>query len=113
VKTGIDPFAILAPPILTLIVIVLGYSQSRRIRGGKPLSSIQRKMLFYFAFFVLGMGYAIMLSLAEHLDRRDGRVGCVVGGDSLGRSIEAIRFEALTRQPQRDVPPLAMVAFKR
>jgi hypothetical protein len=65
VKTDINPFAIFAPPILTLIGVALGYSQCRRIRGGKPLSSIQRKMVLYFAFLLLGMGYAIMLQ--DHL----------------------------------------------
>ena len=58
-KTDIDPFAIFFPPILTLIVIALGYSQSRRIRGGKPLSSIQRKLMLYMPAFVLAMGYAM------------------------------------------------------
>jgi len=58
-KTDIDPYAIFAPPILTLIGVALGYSQCRRIRGGKPLSSIQRKMMFYFAFFALGMTYTM------------------------------------------------------
>ena len=64
-KTDIDPFAIFAPPILTLVVLVLGYVHARIIRRGKPLSSIQRKMLFYATFFVLGMGYATMLQ--DHL----------------------------------------------
>lgn len=55
----IDPFAIFAHPILTLIGIVLGYVHCRLIRGSKLLSPIQRKMLFYFAFSVLGMTYAM------------------------------------------------------
>ena len=64
-KTDIDPAAIFAPPILTLIVLVLGYVQSRIIRRGKPLSSIQRKLMFYMPAFVLGMTYTIMLQ--DHL----------------------------------------------
>jgi len=65
VKAGIDPFAIFAPPVVTLIAIALGYSQAKRIRRGKPLSSFQRKLMFYFPLFFLGMGYAIMLQ--DHL----------------------------------------------
>ena len=58
---GLDSFDLLAPPILTLIGTVLGYLWCRTVRRGQPLSPIQRNMLFYFAVFVLGMGYAIML----------------------------------------------------
>jgi|KBSMisStaDraftv2_1062788.scaffolds.fasta_scaffold57635_2 TRAP-type mannitol/chloroaromatic compound transport system permease small subunit len=64
-KTDIDPFAIFAPPILALVVLVLGYVQSRMIRRGRPLSSIQRKLMFYGPVFTLGMCYAIMLQ--DHL----------------------------------------------
>jgi hypothetical protein len=93
VKTVVDPFAIFAPPILTLIGIGLGYLQCRMIQRGKPLSSIQRKMLF---FCVLDSGYGLRnhasrppggtISLGKRLDRRDGSMGRLVGGDSLGET---------------------------
>ncbi len=61
--TGLDPFDLLMPPMVALAVLVLGYAQSRRIRGGQPLSSFQRKLLFYGPVFTLGMGYAMAFHL--------------------------------------------------
>jgi hypothetical protein len=55
----LDPFALFGPPIVTLVVLVLGYVRSREIRGGRPLSSFQRKLLFYAPVFCLGMGSSI------------------------------------------------------
>src|SRR5579863_4929502 len=57
--TSLDPFDLPLPPVVTLAVLVLGYVQSRIIRRGKPLSSIQRKLLFYGPVFTLGMTYAM------------------------------------------------------
>ena len=90
-KTEIDPFAIFAPPIITLAVLVLGYVQSRIIRRGRPLSSIQRKLMFYGPVFTLGMTYAIafndqltaLFRWEKCMDRRDCGMGRVVGGDRL------------------------------
>jgi hypothetical protein len=102
-KTDIDPDAIFAPPILTLIAVALGYSQGRRIRGGKPLSSIQRKMLFYFAFFALGMTYAIMLhdQLAALFHWRSAWIAVMVAWGALLAAIAWMRYRstALPRPP--------------
>jgi hypothetical protein len=117
VKTGIDPFAIFAPPILTLIAIVLGYSQSRRIRGGKPLSSIQRKLMFHMPAFVLGMTYAIMLQdhLAALFHWENAWIAVIVPWGrcwrrSLGRDIDAIRFH--DQQALNVTIPRLAVMFK-
>jgi len=53
----------LAPPILTLISVILGYLWGRTVRRGKPLSSIQKTMLFYFGLLMLGLTYAIILQV--------------------------------------------------
>lgn len=84
-RREIDPFAIFAPPILTVICVILGYLHGRIIRRGKPLSSIQKKMLFYFAFFILGMGYAIMLQdqLAVLLHWRNAWIAVMVAWAAL------------------------------
>jgi hypothetical protein len=55
----LDPFDILAPGIIALVFLALGWISSRSIAGGGPLSSQMRKGLFYGFFFVLGMGYSM------------------------------------------------------
>jgi len=99
----IDPFAIFAPPILTLIAVALGYSQSRRIRGGKPLSSFQRKLMFYCPFFILGMGYAIMLQdhVAALFHWRNAWIAVIVVWGALLAAIAWMRHRrtALPRPP--------------
>ena len=116
-KAGIDPFAIFAPPIVTVIVILLGYSQARRIRRGKPLSSFQRKLMFYFPLFVLGMGYAIMLQdhLAALLHWEKAWIAVMVAWGALLAGIAWARYRrnALSGSTatERDDPQLA-VMFK-
>lgn len=58
---NVDPFDLLAPPVLTGILLILGYLWSRAVRRGQSLSSHQRKMLAYAGIFSLGMTYIIML----------------------------------------------------
>jgi hypothetical protein len=59
---SVDIFlAILFPPIGTLIVYGGAYATARAVTGGKPLSQPTRTMLRYGSFFVLGMGYLIMV----------------------------------------------------
>jgi len=48
---------ILGPPILALVFIVFRWPYARMVGGGRRLNPVQRKMLFYGFFFVLGMGY--------------------------------------------------------
>ncbi len=57
----LDPFDILAPPIIALVFLALGWISSRNIAGGRPLSSQMKKGLFYGFFFVLGMGYSMAI----------------------------------------------------
>jgi tryptophan-rich sensory protein len=111
VKTDIDPFAIFFPPILTLIVIALGYSQSRSIRGGKPLSSIQRKLMFYMPAFVLGMGYAMAFheQLAALFRWENAWIAVMVVWGALLAAIAWMRYRcnALSRAtatPRNDSP---------
>lgn len=58
---NIDTFDLLAPPIVTGIVLVFGYLWSRTVRRGQQLSTFQREMMIYAGIFTLGMGYIIML----------------------------------------------------
>jgi hypothetical protein len=59
---SVDIFlTILFPPIGTLIVYGGAYAAARAVTGGKPLSQRTRTMLRYGSFFVLGMGYLIMI----------------------------------------------------
>jgi phosphoglycerol transferase MdoB-like AlkP superfamily enzyme len=49
------------PPIGTLIVYGGAYAAARVVTGGQPLSQPTRTILRYGSFFVLGMGYLIMI----------------------------------------------------
>jgi hypothetical protein len=55
----LDPFDIILPPVVASIFLGLGWTSSRAIAGGGPLSSHMKKMLFYSSLFVLGMGYSM------------------------------------------------------
>lgn len=57
--TSVDPLDLLVPPIIALIVLVLGYLQARIARRGKPLTPILRKVTFYAPILLLGVGYAM------------------------------------------------------
>ncbi len=57
---------ILGPPILGLIFLLLGWAYARLVSAGRPLNPVQRKMLFYGFFFVLGMGYSMALVASLH-----------------------------------------------
>jgi hypothetical protein len=59
--TDLDAIDWLAPPVLALIVTVMGYLWGRTVRRGQGLSSIQWKMLTYSGVLMLGLGYAIIL----------------------------------------------------
>ena len=95
-KADIDPYAIFAPPILTLIAVALGYSQSRRIRGGKPLSSFQRKLMFYCPFFILGMTYAMAFhdQLAVLFHWRNAWIAVSVASAGLLAAIAWMRYRS-------------------
>ena len=59
---SVDIFlTVLFPPIGTLIVYGGAYAAARVVAGGNPLSQPTRTMLRYGSFFVLGMGYLIMI----------------------------------------------------
>ena len=100
-KTEFDPYAIFAPPILTLIGVALGYSQCRRIRGGKPLSSVQRKMMFYFAFFSLGMTYTMAFhdQLAALFRWKNAWIAVIVAWGALLAAIAWIRYRSAALPP--------------
>jgi hypothetical protein len=92
--TNIDPFDLLMPPVVTLAVLVLGYSQSRMIRRGQPLSSIKRKLLFYGPAFTLGMGYAIILQdqIGTLLHWRNGWIAVIVVWGALLAAVAWMRY---------------------
>jgi hypothetical protein len=102
-KAAIDPFAIFAPPILTLIVVVLGYLWGRAVRRGKPLSSTQRAMLTYSAVLVLGLTYAEMLEdeLAAIFHWKNAWIAVMVAWGALLAAIAWMRYRsaALPRPP--------------
>ena len=102
-KAPIDPFAIFAPPIITLVVLVLGYVQSWIIRRGQPLTSIQRKLLFYGTVFTLGMCYAIAFQdeLAALFHWQSSWIAVMVAWGALLAAIAWMRHrrDALPRAP--------------
>jgi hypothetical protein len=53
---------ILMPPVLALVFLVLGWPYARLASGGRPLNPVQKKMLLYGFWFVLGMGYLVLLA---------------------------------------------------
>lgn len=58
----LDLFDVLLPPVGAVVVSLLGWGVARSINGGRQLSSIQKKMLFYGAFlFSLGMCYSMII----------------------------------------------------
>jgi hypothetical protein len=58
---SVDIFlTIFFPPIGTLIVYGGAYAAARAV-GGQPLSQTTKTILRYGSFFVLGMGYLIMI----------------------------------------------------
>lgn len=56
----LDLFDILLPPVLAVVVSLLGWGATRAINGGHPLNPIQRMMFFCGFWFVLGMGYSMV-----------------------------------------------------
>lgn len=53
-----DPLGqLVAPPLGGLIWLFLGWTWCRTVRAGKPLTSVQKKMLAYGFLFVVVMGY--------------------------------------------------------
>ncbi len=58
---NIDAVDILAPPTITLIATVCGYMWSRTVRRGRPMTSFQRKMMWYGPMFILSTTYAAIL----------------------------------------------------
>jgi YD repeat-containing protein len=62
-----DWIDILAPPIVALVVSILGLGASRSINVGRPLNPMQRILLFFGFWFVLGMGYSMTAVGAFHL----------------------------------------------
>lgn len=95
----LDPFDLLAPLVITLAVLVLGYVQFRIIRRGQALSSIQRKLLFYGTVFTLGMCYAIMLQdqIGSLLHWRNAWIAVMVAWGMLLAAIAWIRHRGQVR----------------
>jgi hypothetical protein len=92
--TTLGSFDLLVPPVLTLIGSVLGYLWCRTVRRGKPVSSIQRNMLFYFAVFILGMTYAMALhgQIAALLHWQNAWVAAILVWSALLSAIAWIRY---------------------
>ena len=57
----IDVAGIVFVPIGTLTVFLVGYMWCRAVRGGRPLTRVQKTMIMYTCLFCFGMGYAIIL----------------------------------------------------
>src|SRR2546427_3594443 len=56
-----DLLDILAPPALGLVFLLLSWSQMHVTRGRHALTPYDRKLLIYGFFFVLGMGYLMLI----------------------------------------------------
>ncbi len=63
----LEPFDILLPPVLAIVVSLLGWGSTRAINGGRPLNPTQRIIFFFGFWFVLGMGYSMTVVGALHL----------------------------------------------
>ena len=61
-----DWIDILGPPIIALLVSLLGWGASRSINVGRPLTPIQRSMLLLAFWLMLGIGYSMMIVGAPH-----------------------------------------------
>ena len=48
---------ILGPPIMALVFLVFAWPYARMVGRDRRLNPVQRRMLLYGFFFVLGMGY--------------------------------------------------------
>ena len=64
-RIGIED--VLMPPALALVFLGLGWPYARSVSGGRPLNSVQKKMLLYGFWYVLGMGYLVMTAGALRL----------------------------------------------
>jgi len=58
--TNFDAIDVFAPSVVTLIAVVFAYFWSRGVRGGKPLTSFQKRLMWYGSAFVFGMTYTVM-----------------------------------------------------
>ena len=56
----IDLAGIVFVPIGTLMLLLVGYMWCRAVRGGRPLTRVQKTMLMYTCLFCFGMCYAII-----------------------------------------------------
>ena len=61
-----DLFDIMLPPVLAIVVLLLGWGSTRAINGGRPLNPIQRIMFSFSFWFVLGAGYSMVVVGALH-----------------------------------------------
>jgi hypothetical protein len=100
---NLDPFALFGPPILALVVLVLGYVRCREIRGGRPLSSFQRKLLFYAPISCLGMGYSIMFQdeLAVFFHWRDAWIAAMILWGAVTAAVAWLRHRKTIRTASR------------
>jgi hypothetical protein len=73
-------FNILAPPVLSLVFSGICYLWARTTRRGKPLTSLQRRMVFYATIFALGMVYLILFqdNLAAFLRWKEAWIAGIV-----------------------------------
>ena len=76
----IDVAGIVFVPIGTLMVFLVGYTWCRGVRGGRPLTRVQKTMIMYTCLFCIGMGYAIIFQreLAFLLHWKDAWVAITV-----------------------------------
>jgi len=63
----IDVSDALMPVALAAVFLVLGWTSTRSINGGRPLNRVQRGMLAYGSSFVLGAGYLAFVGSLLHL----------------------------------------------
>ncbi len=61
-----DLLDFLAPPAGAVLWLFLSWLYARAISGRRPLNSVQKGMIFYGLWFVLGMGYVIMVGGSLH-----------------------------------------------
>jgi hypothetical protein len=61
-QTGrVDVEGILLVPVLTALLAAICYAYARMVRHGRPLTSVQKRMVLCACIFAFGMGNAIVL----------------------------------------------------
>jgi hypothetical protein len=66
-----------------LVCLLLIWGRARAVRAGRPLTTFQKKMIWYSFFFIIGMAYLMMFGSWLHLPPVEWFIAAGVWGVSL------------------------------